>query len=148
MEQMMRESELSKEFQAYNKSETILRLTQEMDEATGGSFNWRMSLDCLMTTVCTGHEIPAAIDDALFDKAVAHTSKIFELNYNFKESQYSRLAMGPLLLDIKDRFNLAIVSEAGDRVYPKFVLYSGHDTTLMALLSAFKVFISGCGDVM
>ena len=67
-------AETSEAFIAWNSSEASELLTGRLSEVYGaGSWSWADALDCLMTTVCTGREVPG-ISDVLLNQV--HTPSL------------------------------------------------------------------------
>lgn len=76
----------SDEWLAYNSSSQAKELTRNLTMLFGeNKWTWGNLLDCVMTAVCTGHDIPSRsrrdrsvrMTDAIFDGAVSHFTKMF-----------------------------------------------------------------------
>jgi hypothetical protein len=102
-------------------------------------------LDCMMTTICTDRKLPDVLNDwgsdgGMFELVANFAVKNFTFPYKHNEAAYPKLGMGPLWLEIMSNI-LQIVgsdnqpSSSSDMPPPKLALFSGHDTTLMPILS-------------
>ena len=63
--------------------------------------------------------------------------------YLHNNSAYSKVATGPLWKDMRRRItemknimNADVLFDNNDKVYSRFILYSGHDSTIMSLLAS------------
>lgn len=138
----------------YNKSANVLNLTSSLNDIFGaGYWTWYLihylfhhqhyyyhhfirsdNLDCMMSTVCSNREIPSVgptMTSSLFEQAINYTEFKYAYLATYNKSEYSQIALGRIVYDIKTRIEYAINSTD----YNNFVLYSGHDTTIMPLLA-------------
>jgi len=70
--------------------------------------------------------------DTLFNDAVNYTETKYAYMALHDNSLYSKLALGRIAYDVRTR----ILPALNSTTYNNFVLYSGHDTTLMPFLAA------------
>jgi len=123
-----------------------------LDEMPGAT------LDCLMTTICTDRTLPPALDNYdgslgptpynafvedgdvndMFERIKNVAVKNFTWAYRHNDAAYSKLGMGPLWKEIMTYIRPIVDSTvtSPDGPLPKLHLISGHDTTLMPLLSS------------
>lgn len=110
-------------------------LTSSLNDIFGaGYWTWSDNLDCMMSTVCSNREIPSVgptMTSSLFNDAINYTEFKYAYMSTYNKSYYSKLALGRIVYDIRTRIEYAINSTD----YNNFVLYSGHDTTIMPLLA-------------
>ena len=130
----------SQTYQAVNNSQHVVGLSSQLDNILGkGYWNWYNVIDCFMTTVCTGREIPAnpetgaAVTDEIFNATITQVEYTYAYNSNYNDSRFSRLGMGHTIYEMSTRMQAAIKGEPGAI---KFGLWSAHDTSVMPLLSA------------
>ena len=123
-------------WKSYNSSAYIKNLTSNLSSIFGvGQWSWSDNLDCMMSTVCTGRSIPTVgpqMTDKLFNEAVNYTEFKYAYMALYNSSLYSKLALGRIAYDVRTR----ILPALNSTTYNNFVLYSGHDTTLMPFLAA------------
>eukprot|EP00752_Nemacystus_decipiens_P007485 g6687.t1 len=93
---------------------------------------WWDVLDCLMTTACTGRELPEELTEDLFEEAVSFSTQQYVQESSFNDGAYAKLAMAKLTLEIRERMMGAMNGTSS----LKFVLLSGHDTTFIPFLAA------------
>jgi hypothetical protein len=93
-----------------------------------GTWHWKYMIDCLMTTVCTGHDIPGDVStgsgpkmtNVFFNELVAYQEFDFYYKYTFQDAFYSKLAMTNMAFSIRSRVETVI---KGDPKALQFVLY-------------------------
>eukprot|EP01102_Stenamoeba_stenopodia_P022673 TRINITY_DN9535_c0_g1_i3.p1 TRINITY_DN9535_c0_g1~~TRINITY_DN9535_c0_g1_i3.p1 ORF type:complete len:445 (-),score=50.48 TRINITY_DN9535_c0_g1_i3:22-1356(-) len=93
-------------------------------------------LDCSITHFCHGYPLPSNYTTELYQKLYAE--RIFQFNavYSYPNSTYnSRFNVGFLLAD----FQNALLNFLGNPKAPKFNLWSSHDTTLAAIMTALQI---------
>eukprot|EP00903_Cladosiphon_okamuranus_P013039 g12166.t1 len=93
---------------------------------------WWDVLDCLMTTACTGRELPEEMTEDLFEGAISYSTQQYVHEASFNDAAYGKLAMAKLTLEIRER----VVGAMNGTSPLKFVLLSGHDTTFIPFLAA------------
>jgi hypothetical protein len=103
-----------------------------------GTWTWDDMLDCLMTAACTGRQIPngsveRAMDNDIFYQIVSHVEYNFSYVARYNNSAWSKVAINNLSFEILRRIKDA---EKNSATAMNFVLYAGHDTTLMPFLAA------------
>lgn len=98
-----------------------------------GMWSWDAVLDCLMTTVCSGREIPGDMTQDIFDNLVAHVEYNFSYIALYNNSAWAKVATNQIGYNILGELRKA---QANSESAMSFVLYSGHDTTLMSFLAA------------
>jgi ubiquitin-like domain-containing CTD phosphatase 1 len=112
-------------------------------------WTWDNVLDCLMTTVCTGRDVPggslqgdgAVMTQALFDQAVNQSTLSLSMLYLANNSQYAKLGTGNTAWHMR-RFlesvllNQTALNSSTSTTPIKLAVFSGHDTTVMPLLAA------------
>jgi hypothetical protein len=134
-------------FLSWNASLHNLELTLAANEILGsGVWEWTNMLDCLMTTVCSGKGIPypnstSPMTSKIFDSLLSYVEYEFAYKALFNGAEWSKLGIGNLAWDIKTHLENMISLEKDHSSSsfphpPKFVLYSGHDITIMSLLAA------------
>jgi hypothetical protein len=91
--------------------------------------------DCLQASLCHLHSIPSGITFDLYNRVVAEATYAEHQLYNYPDPvSYGQACMGFLFADIYQHM-VNSISKADPL---KFVLYSGHDTTIMPLLNAMQ----------
>jgi hypothetical protein len=108
-------------------------------------------LDCLMCTICTDRLLPKAVNDYdgtndnWFTRLAQYDIQTFTKVMKFNDSQYAKLALGPLWYEIMQNINPYLEGTSDSQhneqpqvelTAPKFALFSGHDTTIMPLLAS------------
>jgi hypothetical protein len=139
----------SDQYQAFNNSDQMEALrwfARDKLGAQGGDI-----LDCLMTAICTDKDLPDAVNDyeratsrndgdqdSMFQALAQADIMAYNLVMKYNNSEYAKLAMGPLWAEIMDNINpwLNQFDSPDDTPGPKLALYSGHDTTIMPLLAS------------
>ncbi|GMI38051.1 hypothetical protein TeGR_g4455, partial [Tetraparma gracilis] len=150
MTELQTNARASEDYLAYINSPEIVELTAILTEDLGGA-DWTHALDCQMTAVCNDRPIPAAIDDfqsdddnSIFNRITAHASWLHFAVYDYQDAEYAKIAMAPLLGNILKRSLLPSLTAATKadmkaQAAPLLALYSGHDTTVMPMLSALEM---------
>lgn len=102
-------------------------------------------LDCLMTTYCTNRPLPKWLesnqngytddDGSLFTDLANFFAWNYSFQFSYNEGSYGKLAMTPLWNWIIPQ--LPIINTNSSK--PKILLISGHDTTLIALLTSLQI---------
>lgn len=133
-------------FEAENNSAVVQSVQLALDAVLGaGEWSWDYIHDCLLTTVCTDRNIPdnitgngLSMTDELFNATLEQTTFVKAYKYLFNDSEWSKLAQGNTAWHISQNLQQAINANehSSDDSFYKFVLYSGHDTTVMPLLAA------------
>lgn len=117
------------------------------------------AIDCLMTTICNDRKLPDILNDYVpssyegdseygknrFKRVADNAIRKKAFVYNYRDAAYAKLAMTPLWYEILSNI-LPHTNLDPDELRtnwpnvrypaPKFALFSGHDTTIMALLSS------------
>jgi len=150
-------------------SEESRILNELMENELGGNFQ-TSALDCMMSTICTDRQLPLILDDYgkdletnelygsdFFDRIqkYSYLPKNYVLRYN--QSAYSKLATGPLWVDILSNILPLVPASEGFTISndlkenlryppPKLALFSAHDSTLHMLLSSLGEKIFGGED--
>ena len=127
------------EMQRLNNSQPIRALTRRMQAALGVGFRWATVTDCLYTAHCNGRALPRNLDRATFERALAWDVRVHKTIYQHNNSYYSKLAMRPLFQEIWSELQRVVRGDADEAAHRRFVLYSGHDSTLMPMLAALGV---------
>lgn len=140
----------SEEYQAFNNSDQTQALRWFARDKLGAADDVEL-LDCLMTTICTDRDLPDAIndfdrtspfyngdEDSMFQALAEADIRAYNLIMKHNNSEYAKIAMGPLWAEIMDKINpwLKQFDSPDDTPGPKLALYSGHDTTIMPLLAS------------
>jgi len=129
----------SPEFYNWESSPESASLMKTVDDIFGeGTWTWDDMLDCLMTAACTGRQIPngsveRAMDNDIFYQIVSHVEYNFSYVARYNNSAWSKVAINNLSFEILRRIKDA---EKNSATAMNFVLYAGHDTTLMPFLAA------------
>ncbi len=133
----------SPDFLKNNNSAEMNALTSQLDDILGaGYWTWYNVIDCFMTTVCTGREIPAnpttgaVLNDEIFNATIRSVEYQYAYNSNYNFSRFAKLGMGNTVYEMRTRLQAAVNNEAGA---VKFALWSAHDTSVMPFLSAILV---------
>eukprot|EP01034_Spumella_vulgaris_P040265 gene40265-49792_t len=132
----------SEEFVAENTSARVVNLNNQLDTIFGaGLWSWPQSLDCVMSTVCTGRELPEGMTQEIFNNTIEQATYIQSFEYKYNNSQWSKMAMGNLAWQVRNNIETMLNGEgltsAGNVTTPlKLVLFSAHDSTLMPFLAA------------
>lgn len=104
------------------------QLEVELNSIFGkGSWEWAYMIDCLMTSVCSGHDIPSGsvgsdmmMTNELFSSLTAYQEFDFFYLFTYNRSFYSKLAMSKLAYMIRSRLKEVV---NGDENAMDFVLY-------------------------
>lgn len=92
--------------------------------------------DCLNVHFCHRVEVPAAITSELYGRIMDEMTWVVYSFYSYPSPQeFSRVGIGFL---IKEMFE-EIDEMMEDKTSRRFLFYSGHDSTLMPLMTAFNV---------
>ncbi|KAL7562211.1 hypothetical protein ACA910_013466 [Epithemia clementina (nom. ined.)] len=156
----------SQEYQAFLESPEVQLLNAFKENVLGGGAG---DIDCLMTTICTDRELPAAVDDYegeeigssnlflsqssttggdrenpygdhLFQRLAEVSAAPVNLMYLANNAEFSKVAMGPLWSEILHHIKAASRGETvGNPTPAKLSLFSGHDSTLIPLLASLGV---------
>eukprot|EP00980_Cylindrotheca_fusiformis_P000278 scaffold66_cov115-Cylindrotheca_fusiformis.AAC.10 len=140
---------LSDEYQDFNNSKDSQDTRALLDEEVG-NMEQIVLLDCLMTTICDDRSLPDVVDDygeedSWFQKLAEYSIKSYNLVMKYNNSEYARLAMGPLWAEMRDTWEMFLDNDENedqppatpnDIVPPRLAVYSGHDTTIMPLLAS------------
>jgi uncharacterized membrane protein YgcG len=104
---------------------------------TSGEVDPFAAFDCLMTSRCTDQPLPPQMTEDLYAASINQAEYPLYRQYAYNQCAYSRLAMAPLFADVR-RFIHAATSAttSPEEVVPQFVLFAGHDTTIMPFLAA------------
>jgi len=96
--------------------------------------------DCFNTHLC--HSFPVPIDQSLYNQFSNVATSLFSSLFSTPNiSAASQVGIGFLLRDIHTQLNATVTSSASSKnPPPTVVLYSGHDTTLLPIMIALKVF--------
>jgi hypothetical protein len=110
--------------------------------------------DCLQASLCHLHSIPSGITFDLYNRVVAEATYAEHQLYNYPDPvSYGQACMGYVVylkaisLSLTTKFALRflfadiyqhMVNSISKADPLKFVLYSGHDTTIMPLLNAMQ----------
>jgi len=144
--ELQKEAVNSKDFQAFNNSVEAQELERVMQDDLGGA-DWMHILDCQMTSICTGRPLPSVLDDfveddddSMFSRIYRHASDQLGKVYEYNDGEYAKLSMAPVLGEILEKVLLPSLS-ATSRSELSTLLHitSGHDTTVMPLLSALRI---------
>jgi hypothetical protein len=93
--------------------------------------------DCMLVHHCHGDSLP--ISPSTLQRLHAEISWQQFYLYSYPNATYaSTLTMGPLIAQLLGRMNAQVTKQKAAAPLPKFLLYSGHDTTLMPVASAFN----------
>eukprot|EP01041_Mallomonas_annulata_P011349 gene11349-23756_t len=134
--------------QLFQDNQRKIELNTQINDIFGiGQWNWNTMLDCLMTTICTDHHIPDVSPDGtgklhmsegLFNDILNEIENSFANLLLYNNSEWSKLSMRAVTSDISSRIKNIIFPYTKDlylKTSPKFILNSGHDTTIMPLLA-------------
>eukprot|EP00600_Ochromonadales_sp_CCMP1393_P010783 CAMPEP_0175005836 /NCGR_PEP_ID=MMETSP0005-20121125/5522_1 /TAXON_ID=420556 /ORGANISM="Ochromonas sp., Strain CCMP1393" /LENGTH=485 /DNA_ID=CAMNT_0016261101 /DNA_START=82 /DNA_END=1539 /DNA_ORIENTATION=- len=127
------------EWVSENTSTTMNQLTSNLTALWGeGMWSWNNVLDCLMTTVCTGRDLPSAspdnsvqMSDAIFNATVDQVEYSYAYMALNNNSLWAKTGMGNTIWHMKS--NLQAMMNGGPL---KFALFSAHDTSVMPFLAA------------
>ncbi|GMH62024.1 hypothetical protein TrLO_g8067 [Triparma laevis f. longispina] len=148
--ELQNEATSSSEFIAVNTSASALKLNSILDSDLGGA-DWRHILDCQMTSICTDRSIPSSIDDfgaddddSIFTQIYDHASWQLAYVYQYNNNAHAKLSMAPVLKEVLETsltpsLTSASTSDMLDKGKPLLSIYSGHDTTIMPILSALNI---------
>ena len=115
----------------------IIPVFENLNQLLGIDDTSFLTGDCLNTHKCHGYHIPndaGKYTDLMFNLSV----KSHQIQFSYPNSSYTagKMTLGLFLGTIVDRINGMISGAQSSR---KFVLYSGHDSTLAPILIAFQV---------
>lgn len=121
-------------------------LANFLDDALGQGWAWSTVLDCFYTAVCTGYDVPNSINDTTFWETIDQSTYVYGYQLWYNQSQYSKLALGATMWQIRERVHAVMGDNAGGKTAGgtelgpfKFVLYAAHDTTIMPVLQILGV---------
>lgn len=134
----------TREFQLFNESDEAMKLRTFQKEVLGSNED---ILDCLVTTICSDRELHPAIDDyhgkddddSMFVRLSRFYTQQKTLLATANFADYSKLVSGPLRAEIMKHIQ-TVVDGASETYVPPFALFSGHDSTLMAILATLDLF--------
>jgi hypothetical protein len=150
LDQIQLQATKSPEYQSFHNSQ----LSQDVRRYTLsnlkiGDETQNSILDCLMCTMCTDRPLLEAVNDFdgtndnWFTRLAQYDIMKFTKVMKFNDSQYAKLALGPLWYEIMQNINPYLESAPDGKnrsqvevKAPKFALFSGHDTTIMPLLAS------------
>ena len=127
----------SPEWISYNNSDYVISLTAKLTEIFGdGYWSWYYALDCIMTTVCSGQQLPhnPSMTEHLFNETLNHIEKTFAFLALYNDSSWSKLSMYHFANEIQSKLIQAIQNDIFDNKYIKFALYGN---ALILLISYF-----------
>jgi hypothetical protein len=133
------------EYLAFNTSAPIQQLTTELNAILGeGYWFWDYVLDCFMTTVCTDRPIPSGnpstgivMNQAIFNATISAVEFTQDYLMSYNNSQWAKLAMGNTIWHSRTYLQSLLNNSTANNTNPyKFVMFSGHDTTIQPVLSA------------
>ena len=130
----------SANFTAENTSDATITLTSNLNDVWGeGWWSYYNTIDCIMTTVCTGRGIPSnsgtgdAMTQSLLTQAIDQATYIYAYQALYNESYYSKLGMGQTTWQMRSYLEEAVNNNP---TAIKFGLWSAHDTSIMPFLAA------------
>jgi ubiquitin-like domain-containing CTD phosphatase 1 len=124
----------------------------ELMESLGGDFRDQAE-DCLMTAICNDRDLPEALDDFgqghannYFDRLDKYSFKPFNYVLRYNNAAYSKLAFGPMWVNILSNVLAYIPTSTWHNILPNLVsevrspsptlaLFSAHDTTILSILA-------------
>jgi hypothetical protein len=142
---IQQEAVQSKAFHIFDNSKESMQVKNYMWNELKMSNEARNNiLDCLMCTVCTDRKLPDAVNDYdgtsdnWFTRLAEYDIQTYTLIMKHNESQFAKLALGPLWYEIMKNINPYLEGDEsqGTITAPKLALFSGHDTTIMPLLAS------------
>lgn len=130
----------SREWAEYNNSQWVQELNARMAVELPG-YSYEYLLDCLGTTACTGRPFPPTLTETTLQDAFVHSAWMRSFKFVWNEAYYSKLGIGPLALELLEnmRGRARARGREGGRTALKFGLFLGHDTSVLPLLAAWKV---------
>ncbi|CAM9297229.1 unnamed protein product [Discosporangium mesarthrocarpum] len=131
---LKKESERSPEYYSKFETKEAQKLSKDIAKAWGlRDMDWKHTRECLVSTACTGRHFPDGMTDELFIDAMEFGGWLQSFHYFYNNSAYSKLATATLTREMRDRMEQAIL---GSSSTVRFVLVSGHDSTLTPFLAA------------
>jgi ubiquitin-like domain-containing CTD phosphatase 1 len=124
----------------------------ELMESLGGDFRDQAE-DCLMTAICNDRDLPEALDDFgqghannYFDRLDKYSFKPFNFILRYNNAAYSKLAFGPMWVNILSNVLAYIPTSTWHNILPNLIsevrspsptlaLFSAHDTTILSILA-------------
>lgn len=142
-----RAAEATPDYQRFNESDESKEVREYMaKEMSMGADSRNSLLDCLMCTICTDRPLHPAVDDyggeggngsGWFSRLAEYDIQSYTKIMKHNQSEYARLALGPLWYEIMQNINPHLEGDDDGAVdAPKLALFSGHDTTIMPLLAS------------
>eukprot|EP00624_Nannochloropsis_granulata_P002900 evm.model.NODE_24698_length_19406_cov_26.450068.5 len=130
----------SRELNEYNNSQWVQDLNARMAVELPG-YSYEHLLDCLGTTACTGRPFPPTLTETTLQDAFVHSAWMRSFKFVWNDAYYSKLGMGPFALELLEnmRGRARAGGREGGRTALKFGLFLGHDTSVLPLLAAWKV---------
>lgn len=132
-------------YQTENTSTSINLLTSTLDSIWGeGYWSWYNALDCMMTTVCTGRQLPDGTSSALMNETIFNAT-IAQVMYSeaylnlYNDSQWAKLAMGNTAWHVRSNMENVMynTSNSLNSSLPlKLAVFAGHDTTIIPFLAS------------
>mmetsp|Transcript_8764 Transcript_8764/g.11563 ORF Transcript_8764/g.11563 Transcript_8764/m.11563 type:complete len:455 (-) Transcript_8764:97-1461(-) len=99
------------------------------------NLNWAQVLEVLLCHEIHGIPQPKGVTPTFLEKT--YRASIGRWTKWFQHPEFNRLAIGPFLNEICAKMKEAV---SGDSSYPRFVLFSAHDNTLVPVLCALGCF--------
>lgn len=142
----------SGDFVNRNTSSAVRSLTEILTGPELGYAPWDHILDCQYTTICNDRPLPDVLNDftseedreSVFNKMIDHSTWELGYVYTYNDAAFSKLAMAPLFQEILDQLQTASRFESQEaytatNTNSVINLFSGHDTTIMPVLAALKI---------
>jgi hypothetical protein len=135
----------TRDFRIFNESDDAKELRQFQQEVLGSTGDIS---DCLLTTICSDRELHPKINDydgdensetSMFARLLRFYVQQRTMLATFDFAEYSKLVSGPLRAEIMKNIQ-TFVESGGETYVPPFALFSGHDSTIMAILASMDVF--------
>eukprot|EP00555_Chaetoceros_dichaeta_P013438 CAMPEP_0198255998 /NCGR_PEP_ID=MMETSP1447-20131203/6000_1 /TAXON_ID=420782 /ORGANISM="Chaetoceros dichaeta, Strain CCMP1751" /LENGTH=566 /DNA_ID=CAMNT_0043942521 /DNA_START=367 /DNA_END=2067 /DNA_ORIENTATION=- len=161
LKDLEKEAEASKEFAKKFLHSEESRMMRKLLSELGGDFGrWDDSQDCMMTAICNDLDLPNLLDDYgrdtggkespygknLFRRMNDFSYQPYNYMLRYNDAAYSKLAFAPLWVEmlsnilphlrpeIQKQYNNMGKIKTNDPP-PKLAIFSGHDTTLLAILA-------------
>ncbi|KAG5180690.1 histidine phosphatase superfamily [Tribonema minus] len=137
----------------FHKSPNVRALNESIKAAWGiNDVDWKITLDCTITTACTGNALPPDMTPELVASVLNISTFVENYKHFYNDNEFAKLLQAPLMAELCGHVEFAKLSQAPliaelrghvevatsalSTSKLKFGLWAGHDNTLMPLMAA------------
>eukprot|EP00611_Tribonema_gayanum_P020271 TRINITY_DN3666_c0_g1_i1.p1 TRINITY_DN3666_c0_g1~~TRINITY_DN3666_c0_g1_i1.p1 ORF type:complete len:642 (-),score=191.13 TRINITY_DN3666_c0_g1_i1:41-1966(-) len=134
--EMAAASSNSPEFiEEFHKSPDVRALNESIKAAWGiNDVDWKITLDCTITTACTGNALPPDMTPELVASVLNISTFVENYKHFYNDNEFAKLSQAPLIAELRGHVEAATSTLSTSKL--KFGLWAGHDNTLMPLMAA------------